>query len=61
MIALDLYIVEFISGNYLTITIFLTLLKGWAKISKNTADDAVSTLLSNLWVTLKPVRKEKEI
>ena len=59
MISLDTYIVDFISGNYLTITIFLTLLKGWAKISKNTTDDLVSTMLSSMWENIKPNRKEK--
>lgn len=59
MIALDHYIVDFISGNYLTITIALTLLKGWAKVSKNNTTNLISDLLSGLWnSTLKPFNRK---
>ena len=58
MIAFDTYVVDFISGNYLTITIALTLLKGWAKVSKNNTTNQISDLLSGLWNnTLKPFNK----
>ena len=47
MISLDHYIIEFVSGNWFTLTLVLGLFKGMAKISKNTHDDAIVTMLSN--------------
>jgi len=49
MICLDQYVNDFISGNWLTISIFLTLLKGWAMISKNATDNKIHELLSGLF------------
>lgn len=58
MIEIDPYVVTFISGNYLTVTLSLTLLKGWAKISKNNTTNAISDLLSGLWESaLKPMKR----
>ncbi len=48
MINTNLYIVEFISGNWMAMTILLTLLKGIAMMTKSTVDDKVVTMLSNL-------------
>ena len=48
MINTNLYIVEFISGNWMAMTILLTLLKGIAMLTKSTIDDKVVTMLSNL-------------
>ncbi len=53
MINLDQYVNTFISGNWLTISIFLTLLKGWATISKNNTDDKIHTLLSGLFTQIR--------
>ncbi len=53
MIKLDSYIIEFISNNWMAMTIFLTLLKGVAKMTKSTKDDQIATMLSNLFNGLR--------
>ena len=53
MINLDPYILEWVSGNWLAMTILLTILKGVALISPNTHDDKIYTLLSGLFGQLR--------
>ncbi len=53
MINTNLYIVEFISGNWMAITISLTLLKGIAMMTKSTVDDKIWTMLNNLFSGLR--------
>lgn len=48
MINLDPYVTSFVSGNWLSLTVLLTLLKGIALITPSTTDDKIYTLLSNL-------------
>ena len=48
MINLDPYILEWVSGNWLAMTVLLTLLKGVAMITPSTTDDKIYTLLSGL-------------
>lgn len=48
MISLDVYVVEFIQGNFLSVTIFLGLLKGIANMTENVWDNKISTLLGQM-------------
>lgn len=59
MIKLDPYIVDFISGNWMAITILLGLLKGMASITTSTTDDKVWTMLNNLFNGLRGMRTPK--
>lgn len=55
MFSLDPYIIEFVAGNVLAITLFLALLKGIAKNTGSVWDDKISTLLGQLFrVVPKP-------
>jgi|GEM_PF-1416902 len=45
MISFDNYLIEFINGNWLTLTMIIGLLKIIAKITPNVTDDEVLTLL----------------
>ena len=49
----NLYIVDFISNNWMAITISLTLLKGFAMMTKSTVDDKIWTMLNNLFSGLR--------
>ena len=49
MIALDAYIIQFVSGNVLAITLFLALLKGIAKLTPTVWDDKIATLLAKVF------------
>ena len=49
MINLDPYIVEFVSNNWISMTILLTLLKGIAMLTPSTKDDKIHTLLAGLF------------
>jgi hypothetical protein len=53
MISLDKYILEFIGGNWMTLYLLLTLLKGIALITPNVKDDKIVTLLSQVWSVLR--------
>lgn len=46
MISLDSYIIEFVSGNWITLSMFLGMLKIIAKITPWVHDDALHTLLA---------------
>ena len=60
MIALDTKVLEFISGNFLTIGLILGFLKGLAKITKSTTDDKIVTLISNLFSSVKKMKGESK-
>ena len=49
MINLDQYVTSAISNNWITLTLFLGLLKSVAMVTKNTTDNAIHTLLANLF------------
>ena len=49
MINLDPYIMEFISGNWMAMTIFLTLLKGVAILTPSATDNKIHALLTELF------------
>jgi len=49
MINMDPYIVEFVSNNWISMTILLTLLKGVAMLTPSTTDDKIHTLLVGLF------------
>ena len=53
MIKLDPYIVEFISNNWMALTILLTFLKGIAMMTKSTTDDKIVTMFANLFGSLR--------
>jgi len=60
MFALDPYIIEFVGGNVLALTLFLALLKGIAKLTPTVWDDKISTLLSKVFgLVPKPERENK--
>lgn len=59
MINLDQYVNAAISGNWLTISIFLTLLKGWAMISTNATDNKIHELLSGLFTQIRGGKSDK--
>ena len=49
MINLDPYIISFISGNWITMTLALGILKITAKLTPGVLDDSVVTLLSGVF------------
>ena len=49
MINLDPYIIEFISGNWITMTLALGMLKIVAKLTPGVLDDSIVTLLSGIF------------
>ena len=49
MINLDPYIIEFISGNWITMTLALGILKIVAKLTPGVLDDSIVTLLSGVF------------
>jgi len=49
MIALDPYIIQFVGGNVIAITMFLALLKGIAKLIPGVLDDKIVTLLAKMF------------
>jgi hypothetical protein len=57
MISIDQYVLDAVSNNWLTISIFMAALKCLAKVTPGTADDRVYTLLSNIFNALKPGNK----
>jgi len=59
MLKSDPYILEFVSGNFLGITLVIAFLKGIAKITKSTVDDKVVTLIQNVFASIPGKRKPK--
>jgi hypothetical protein len=57
MISIDAYVIEFINGNWLTMSLALGALKIVAIITPTTKDDKVHELISNLLGSLR--RKPK--
>jgi len=53
MIKLDPIIVDFLGGNVLAIYISLKILQGIAKLTPSTVDDKISTMLINLFNSIK--------
>jgi len=53
MINLDPIVTEFISKNWMSLTMLLTILKGIALITPSTTDDKIYTLLSGLFGQLR--------
>jgi hypothetical protein len=49
MIALDQYILDFVSNNWLAMTILLTFIKGIAILTPSAKDDKIHELLSGLF------------
>ena len=45
MISLDVYLLEFVRLNFVSLTLFIGFLKGMAKITKNVHDDKIVTLI----------------
>lgn len=61
MISLDQYLLEFISGNWLSLYVLITALKGIAIITPNVKDDKIITLFINLYETLKTKKPPDKI
>jgi len=53
----DSLIIEFVSNNYLTLTIAFTMLKGIAKITPWAWDDSIVSLLFGVFSSINPVKK----
>ena len=49
MIACDPYIIQFVGGNVLALTMLLALLKGVAKLIPGVLDDKIVTLLAKMF------------
>ena len=49
MIALDIYIIDFVNGNWLTLTLALGLLKIVAVLTPGTTDNKIHSLLSGVF------------
>lgn len=58
MIALDPIILDFVSNNWLAITVFLTLLKGVAILTPSATDNKVHELLIGLFGLLRSGAKK---
>ena len=56
MISLDKYILEFVGGNWMTLYLLFTLLKGIALLTPSVKDDKIITLLAQAWNTLRSGR-----
>lgn len=61
MFSLDSVILEFVGGNWMSLYILLTLLKGIALITKSTTDDKIITLLANAYKSLRAGKAPNEI
>ena len=58
MIHLDPIIIEFVSKNYLALTLFLFLLKGIAKMTPWATDDKIAGLLVGALRAVKPKKND---
>jgi hypothetical protein len=54
VLALDPIVIAFVKANLVTIGLILGLFKGLAKITTGTTDDKIATLLTNLFLSIKP-------
>ena len=59
VLMIDPYVVAFIKHNWLSMTLFVSLLKGIAMMTPSTTDDKVATLIGNLLNTVKPKSKTR--
>lgn len=57
---IDPIIINFVSNNYLTLTLAFALLKGLAKITPWAWDDSLTSLLFGMFKTFNPEKKEPE-
>lgn len=55
---LDQIIVDFVSKNYLTLTITFTALKGLAKITPWAWDDSVVSLFAGVFSSINPDKRK---
>jgi hypothetical protein len=53
MINIDNYIVDFVSNNWISLSLVLGALKIIAKMTKSVVDDQISTLLSGVFSTIR--------
>lgn len=60
MLKADPYILDFVSGNLLGISLLLAFLKGIAKITKSTTDDKIVTLIQNIFSSIPKTKTIKE-
>lgn len=57
IIAIDPYVVGFVKNNWVSITLFVALLKGIAVLTPGATDDKIATLIGNLFGMVKPKSK----
>ena len=53
MFSLDIYLVDFVGNNVLSLYVLITLLKGAAMLTKSTKDDKIVTLFSNVFTAVR--------
>ncbi len=53
MFSLDKILLDFVGGNWMSLYILITLLKGIALITPSTTDNKIVTLLSNVFSMLR--------
>ena len=53
MINMDAYLIEFVSQNWLSLTVFLTALKGLSKITPWAWDDTIASLLFGVFTSIR--------
>ena len=61
MISLDVYVVEFIQGNFLSVTLLLFLLKEIAKMTPTVYDDKIATMLASAVHLIKSPPQAKAV
>ena len=62
MFSADPYVVEFIKGNFISLTMALTFLKGLAVLTKSVHDDKIVTLLQKVFrLGGKEIIKDPEV
>jgi len=51
--SLDVYLLDFVGANWMSMYVLITLLKAGALMTKSTKDDKIVTMLGNLFTTLR--------
>ena len=54
MISLDAYVIEFVKNNWISLMMFMALLKGIARLTPTAYDDRIATLLARMIGIAKP-------
>ena len=60
MFSVDGYILEFVSKNWLGISMFMAALKYLSVLTPGTEDDKIYTFLSNILATVNPLKPKRK-